>query len=318
MLKILNKKTSEISDSEIESIYDLFEEVFHKRRIIKDFKDQFLNTSLGYSFHSIAVDDGKVVGHNVYVPFGYLKDSTPFIACLSVDAMIHPDYRGKGLYRKLLLGCEELAKSEGCRIRIGFPNDNSYPVQINGFKYNDVGRLDTFCLPIKIGEFSDKLKLFNFATRICASILTNISKLSSSSSLHEYKYRKDLNSFDSYRYKWFDGDYKILNKDGVKIIYKDSDFKGKKATFILDVQPMNKRNFDMAVREVYKNVKSYSPFILYVGNLHFSPLSMIRIPAKFEPKHFHFVTKILDPAFIGGDSLDIKNWELNLSNYDLL
>ena len=318
MIEFYCKHTNDITDQEIASIYDLFKEVFNKTRSVEGFKEQFTNTSLGYSYHSIAKEGNKVVGHNVYIPFKYYKNDVPFLVCLSVDAMIHPDFRGNGLYRKLLLFCEEMAIADGCKIRIGFPNDNSYPIQINGFKYNDVGRLYTYCLPIRIGDFNHKLKLFNPISKVFATSLIILSNLSKNTNLHKYLYRKDSKDFDRFRYKWFGGSYQHIDSKEVFITYKDSEFKGQNATFIMDVYPMNKRNFDLAVREVYKRVKKYSPFIIYVGNLHFSPISMIRIPAKLEPKHFHFVTKILDSDFIGPESLDINNWELNLSNYDLL
>lgn len=318
MIEIIKKKSTDFTDTDIEELYKLFETVFHKKRSISEFKNQFLNTSLGYSFHALAKDNDLVVGHNVYIPFRYLKDNEPFLLCLSVDAMLHPDYRGKGLYRKMLSACEDMARSEGCRMRIGFPNDNSYPVQINGFKYNDVGKLDTYCLPVNIGGFNRKFEFLEPLARLASKSVVALSKCSKSTKGKPYKFRKDIYDFNSFRYKWFDSDYNILELDDVHVVYKDSIFKDKKATFIMDVYPMTKRNFDLAVREVYNRTKSYTPIILYVGNLPFTPLSMIRVPHKFEPKHFHFVTKIFDSDFIGPESLEIANWDLNLSNYDLL
>lgn len=318
MFDIVKKKTTQISDEEILSIYDLFERIFHKKRTVEEFKEQFLNTSLGYSFHAIAIDNNKIVGHNVYIPFRYYVDDKSFLTCLSVDAMTHPDYRGKGMYKMLLRACEEMAIVAGCKLRIGFPNDNSYPIQVNKFHYNDIGRLNTYCLPISIGGFKHYLSFLNPISKIVANFLYFYSYSSRDGNIKEYKFRKDLNDFNLFRYKWFHGQYEIVEKDGVTFIFKDSDFKGSQATFIMDIFPMNKRNFDFAVREIYKRKYKSTPFILYVGNLSFSPKSMIKIPRKFEPKHFHFVTKILDSDFIGPESLDINNWELNLSNYDLL
>lgn len=318
MIEIIKKKSTDFTDVDIENLYLLFQIIFHKQRTINEFKNQFLNTTLGYSFHAIAKDGEKIVGHNVYIPFRYFKNNEPFLLCLSVDAMIHPDYRGKGLYKKMLNACEEMAKAEGCKMRIGFPNDNSYPVQVYGFKYNDIGRLKTYCLPIKVGKLNNKLRFFNTLSKSLSRFLILMSNFSKSTNEKDFIFKKDVNDFNKYRYKWFRGKYEHIDIDNVKIIYKDSKFKGLPATFIMDIYPMNKHNFDLGVREVYKRVKSYSPIILYVGNIDFIPLSMIRIPHKVEPKHFHFVTKIFDKDVIGEESFDIKNWDLNLSNYDLL
>lgn len=317
MIEIIGLKTYEVSDNDIHSIYELFEEVFHKRRSLKSFKAQFSNTSLGYSFHAIAKDNGKIIGHNVYVPFKYLVKDRSFLACLSLDAMIHPDYRGKGVYRKLLQVCEDLAVKYGCVLRFGFPNDNSYPVQIKGFNYNDVGRLNIYCLPIDIGKIRGRLGFLNPIVKMIARSLILFSKFSKDTRVHTYKYRKDRDDFNSFRYKWFGG-YEQYDNNGISFVYKDAEFNGIRATFLLDVCPLNKKNFDFAVREIYKRKKDFIPILIYVGNLPFVPRSMVRIPEKLEPKHFHFVTKILNPYIIPEDSLEINNWELNLSNYDLL
>lgn len=318
MITVVAKKTTELSDSEIQKIYDLFEIVFNKRRNTKSFHEQFENTFRGYSYHAIAIDDEKIVGHNVYMPFEYLHNETPFMLCLSIDAMVHPDYRNKGIYRKLLEACEGLAIKEGCKLRVGFPNDNSYPVQIKGFKYNDIGRLNTYMLPVNIGALLGKVKILNYLSKGLANCMCAVSRLSKSRKEYLYPYRKNRNTFDSYRYKWFGNTYQIKNIGDVTVVYKDAEFKGKKATFIIDVYPLSKTNFDLAVRNVYADKNKSTPLILYVGNLPFIPLSMIRIPTIFEPKHFHFVSKILDDEDSWLDSLELENWELNLSNFDLI
>ncbi len=317
-MEIIAKRTDQLTEKEIDDIYALFAEVFGKVRTSEEFHKQFENTSRGYSYHAIAIEEGRVIGHNVYIPFTYLKESESFLLCLSVDAMIHPLWQGKGLYRKLLSECEKLAIKDGCVLRIGFPNDSSYPIQVKGFGYNDVGRLSTYILPINLGQLFPKFKLLNVLSRIIGKLLTDLALLSRSQKLRTYKYRKDRSSFDAIRYKWFGGNYEVRNNGKVKWIYKEADFKGYTATFILDVWPMTKKNFDTAVREIYKEKKDITPAIIYVGNLPFRPLSMLTIPKYFEPKHFHFVSKILNSNVIGQDSLEISNWELNLSNYDLL
>lgn len=46
---------------------------------------------------------------------------------------------------------------------------------------------------------------------------------------------------------------------------------------------------------------------------------MVKIPLKYAPKNFNFVAQILDKKeVIQEDVLDIHNWDVNLSSYDLL
>ena len=46
---------------------------------------------------------------------------------------------------------------------------------------------------------------------------------------------------------------------------------------------------------------------------------MVKVPTKYKPKTFYFVGNILDNSVLDADVLfNIQNWEVNLSNYDLL
>lgn len=319
-MEIIVKKTHELSDDEIKSIYHLFEEVFEKQRSVFFFREEFENNPIGYSYHAIWYDDDRtVIGHNVYIPFQYVKNDVKFMLALSTDAMIHPKHRGKGGYRQLVMACGEMAQKEGCKMRIGFPNDNSYPVQIRGFKFKDIGSLTTYCLPIHLSGINVKLRFLNFLSVIGSFIVILFSHLSLfSQKTYTVKYKKDRSSFDSFRYKWFSGDYRIIEKNKYKFVYRRFEFKGKKGTFLMDVHPMSKANFDKACRYIYFHEFNTTPFIIYVGHLKFYPLSMIRIPKRCEPKQFHFVGKVFDTDFMDSDVFDIDNWDVNLSNYDLL
>lgn len=317
-MDIVVKRTNELTKAEVSAIYRLFEVVFEKKREDDSFFEEFGNTSKGYSYHAIGVENGEIVGHNVYVPFRYLKDGQPFFLALSMDAMVHPAYRGKGLYRKLLMACGEAAMADGCKMRMGFPNDNSYPIQVKYFKFDEIGSLDTYCLPIRVGGVSKRVSFLNPLSKFFASFIILFSHLSQRSRKeYSFRFRKDRSDFDEHRYKWFGGDYQIVERNGFKFVYRNSDFKGIQATFLMDVYPLSKRNFDEACRCIY-SLEKQTPIILYVGKLPFKPLSMLRIPHCVEPKHFHFVGKVFDENFLGTEVLDIKNWEVNLSNYDLL
>lgn len=320
MIEIVGKRSSEISEKEVNEIHALFCDVFHKQRKLEDFYNQYLNTFTGYSYHAIAYEDGRIVGHNAYIPFLYLKDGKdPFLLVISVDAMIHGNCRGKGVYLKLLKECERMAVEDGCKIRVGFPNDNSYPVQINGFKYIDIGELSTYCLPTKISAVKPSLKLFDFCFGLFANMLSLLSHMPGGNCVHQYTYCKDRNSFNKYRYNWAENKYKTMElKNNGIARYCNENYQGISATFIIDVYPLTRKTFDEAVRQIRKENPD-SGLFLYVGNLPFTPLSMIKIPKKIAPKKFHFVGKILAPEFFDKhDVTDIRNWELNLSNYDLV
>lgn len=317
-MEILSKKSHEFSKEEIQQIYDLYEKVFHERRDEKFFHEQFCNTSKGYSYHAVAVDNGKIVGHNVYVPFEYLKDDTPFTLVLSIDAMVDPDYQGKGIYGKLLKACESLALKEDVKIRIGFPNENSYPIQMKAYKYYDFGTLDTYCLPLKPSHFKGILKIFDPLTSFIARRKLGDGRIKMMTFPYEAKFRKNRESFNVYRYKWFDGKYHIVKfDDEVRFVYKKFSFKGIEATFLMDFYPVTRQAFESACRYIGNKDKE-STALFYVGQLPFKQSSLFKLPKKLEPKKFHFVAKVFDKDFIGEEGLDINNWDMNLASFDLL
>lgn len=317
-MTIISKKTFELTINECRGIHLLFEKVFERHRTLEVLFAEYTNTVKGYSYHAICEDCGCIVGHVVYVPFKYMNNNKPFFLSLGIDAMVHPGYQGKGLYRKLTEACCSSSIADGCIMRIGFPNENSYPIQVKSFNFNDIGRLNTFCLPIRIGEIYKKLKYFNFLSRLFCKLTILFSTFSKrSNTQYLYKYRKERESFDNIRYRWFEGDYTIIENNAGKFIYKKAAYKKYSATFLVDVYPLSKSLFDTAVRYIYEKEDKES-LIIYVGNLPFKPLSMIRIPYCLEPKHFHFVGKVFDENKLQSDILNIKNWELNLSNFDLL
>jgi hypothetical protein len=47
-------------------------------------------------------------------------------------------------------------------------------------------------------------------------------------------------------------------------------------------------------------------------------MSLITMPHKYEPKHFNFTCKVLEKGYLDDSLYDINNWDVNLSNYDLL
>lgn len=55
-------------------------------------------------------------------------------------------------------GLLALSPRHKCKLLFGFPNDESYPVMIKGFKVKDIGRLTTYILPIKIGPIIPRMR----------------------------------------------------------------------------------------------------------------------------------------------------------------
>lgn len=317
-MEVVCKRTTEITDEEIKDIYRLFDEVFEQKREVSSFRKEYENTVLGYSYHSMLLHEGEIVGFHSCLPFYYTDNGKRFIAGLGIDSMVKKEHRDFFGFRDMIVACQKRMHEDGCVLRIGFPNDNSYPILIKGFKYKDIGKMTTYFLPIRIGGVKPKLSFLNPLSQLFAWCEIQLSRLSLNGKVYTFRYAKERESFDKVRYQWFDGDYKMIEVGDVKARYKIKTQEGVKTAFLIDVHPMSKKMFDKVVRCIYMKERRHVDLIMYVGHLPFTPISLITIPHKYEPKHFNFTCKVLEKDYFDDSIYDINNWDVNLSNYDLL
>ena len=315
---VVVKKTIELTTKEIDGINKLFFDVFGKSRSSESFLNEYLNTPFGYSYHAMLIEDGELVGFHSGVPFYYQDGDKRFIAGLGIDTMTAVGHRDFFNVRDLFKACEEAMKADECVLRIDFPNDNSYPILKKGFKYKDIGKLKIYFLPINIGAIKPKYRFLNLLSRLFSWTIIQFSRFSISKKEYKFRYTKCRESFDAVRYKWNGGDYKKVECDGSTIYYKTMNFNGVMTAFIMDVHPLSKSLFDRAVRYIYSVEGGHVDMIMYVGVLPFVPCSLITMPHKMEPKHFNFTCKPLEKGLFDDSIYDIANWDVNLSNYDLL
>jgi len=87
-MDVICKKTTEITDEEVVKIYKLFNEVFEQNRDVATFRKEYENTVLGYSYHSMLLHEGEIVGFHSCLPFYYLNNGKRFIAGLGIDTMV--------------------------------------------------------------------------------------------------------------------------------------------------------------------------------------------------------------------------------------
>ncbi len=318
-MEVLVKKTFELLDEEIVAIYDLFDEVFGQKRDVATFRENYSNTPLGYSYHSILLsDDGETIGFHSCMPFYYRKNDEQFVAALGIDSMVKKEYRDFFNFHDMIVQCQKSLKEDGCVLRIGFPNDNSYPVLKKGLKHRDIGKLTTYCMIRNVGAVKHSLSGLNFLSRGLSRLQYLCSFLSIGNKQYKFRYHKDRPTFDKVRYKWFGGHYERVNVKDSTIVYKIEFYSGVETAFLLDVYPLSRSAFESAIRYIYRKERKKIDMIIYVGMLPFTPISLLTVPYRFEPKHFNFTCNPLVKDFFDDSLYDIHNWEVNLSSYDLL
>ena len=307
-------KTTDLHVDQKQNICKLFENVFEKRMILQDFDKKFLNNSLGYSYHSLMLNENdEIVGCYSCIPYEYNYFGKQVLFGLSVDTMIKEEYRGSPFtLKKLANAVYDEMKKDGVSFVFGFPNDNVYLVRKKILKWKDIGELKYYILPINIGAIKSKLKGLNLLSKIYANSINKL--VNSDFSTEKATYEIEKSNINLFRY---DNTYSLVEFSDSYMSYKIYNEDGVKTAYLIDVYPLSKKNIETAVKGIYEKEVGYVDLIIYVGNLDFKPKNLIEVPKKYEPKTVHMSGIILDNTKVDIRVFDINNWNVNLSNYDV-
>lgn len=318
MPEFIFKRTDELNDSELLQATGLFNAVFDKSRSADDMLRQYVNNPLGYSFHSLIVDGGRVVGMNGYVPVYYIVRGERMLFAVSVDACVEKGYRGYFNFNHMVLTAYSHLKKAGVKFIYAYPNDNSYPIYIRSRLMEDIGMMDTYCLPYRIGGVKPALKWLNPLSRTLTRLFVSASGILARDKVAEFSVCKELASYNATRYKRGDGKYTVTGNDRDGFAYKVMEYEGIRCAFLIDVWPKSPRSFNRAVSHILKVERKAFDLLLYPGHLPFGNTGLIKLPLSMNPKKFHFTGKILDPTLKKEDVFSIEAWDTNFSNYDLI
>lgn len=318
-MEVIVRKSTELSAVEFQQISQLFEEVFGKPRSVELLHRQYEQNPFGFAWISMMVENDRIVGVNSYVPSYYIYRGEKLIFANSIDSMVEKQYRDFFNFNDMVRKAFSTMFSHGVAFVYGYPNDNSYPVFIKSKLMKDIGKMRTYCLPVHIGGLNQSLKIFNPVSELFFKLYVTLCGLWASSSSYPAIISKDEESYNLTRYERGGHDYSTFTfPDGLTIYYKIKNHEGIRTAFLIDLSKKTPKTFNKTIRYIIANHCKEFDLLLYPGWLNFSNTSMIRLPRRFEPKNFNFTGKILDKKAIGDDIWDIRNWDTNLSNYDLI
>lgn len=316
-MEVIVKKTTELLIEQKHQIVYLFNKVFKKNRTLTEFDNQYLNNPLGYSIHTLLVKGSKIVGHNAGIPSYYKVNGIKRLFICNVDTMIDKESRGIDNFYDLITNAKDAYHKMGVYMLYGFPNDNSYPILKQLELMHDIGKLCTYCLPVHISNIKESLPHLNYISNAICNLWVKATALFASSKIFNYQIEKESKSYNETRYKRSDGNYSIVKFPTYTLIYKIICYEGIQTAFIIDIINKSASNFNKSVRYLLKTEKNKFDLILYVGSLPFKMHGLLKIPKRFEPKHFNFMgEKIQDSN--NENLFELSSWDVNLSNYDLI
>jgi hypothetical protein len=313
---VIFKTTDQLTESEQVQMRDLFLRVFDKKMTKDTFERKFFYTPIGYSYHSLMLHGDVIVGAFSTVPGRYKFFGKEKIFSLSVDTMIDSKYRGGGHFMKMANLVHQGLIRDGIPFIFGFPNEHFYPAQKRLLKYEDIGELDYYALPLNIGAVIQKLKSFNILSRGFCRFAARLCRIPKNSKA-KYEIVKVIdNLFEKHRY---DESYcRIGLEDGAECFFKIYEEEGGIRTlYIIDVVPLTTGSLTRAVKQICRTSFNAVDIIIYVGKLPSRPAGLWKVPDSKKPRKIRMTGKILIPDAIGSSVFDIDNWCVNISDFDV-
>lgn len=313
------KNTKELTQKELNQMADLFSRVWERDIEVDFLISQYTNNPFGFSYHSLAKDDDIIIGFSSYVPAWFVYGEQKYVFVCGLDTMIDKRHRDGFVFYDVIKNAHSYMKEKGVVMNYGYPNDNSCPVLLKTKLTKQIGKMHTYCLPYRIGGLKKGLKLANCLSMLGSCLWVMLCSVFASKEVHFFYIHKDEESYNLSRYKRYGGDYGYAQLKNGEFHYRIKEHEGVRTAFILDVSPKSSRNYVDAVKFLIKNNSKVFDLVLYPGELPFGVTGMIKLPRKIEPKNFNMTGNILDKKKLDEKYIyDIRNWDTNLSNYDLI
>ena len=317
------KKTHELDNEEINQINDLHNKIFREYIKIPRTKEAFIirftNNEKKYSFHGIMKKNDQIIGSYPVIPNKFKYFDKEIFFGLAVDTTIDQEYQGNldNLVKLNYLVYEKL-KKEKIHFVYGVANKKYYKIIKKLFSYRDICTLNYFVKPLKLKKiypfdllFNLIIKLYNLTSQIF-SLTQNTSSIKKNIFQNKFiNEQSNLKNFNS---------TKIVENDNFKFAYKINIEKrfGRniKCLYIFEIYPLTNKNIFESVSYCSNNFNEIE-LIIYLTNINIKCSNLFCIPTFFLENKVIVSGKILDNSIIDDNIFKNKNWNLNLSNFDI-
>ena len=115
---------------------------------------QYRDNPNGKALVLLARDDSnnQIIGTNTIIPLKLIVDGEIITSSLACNVQVHPDYRKKRIFSKLLLSMPESALANGIHSLFAIPNDNSFKAFINEGSI-EITHLPLLIKPIRFSKY---------------------------------------------------------------------------------------------------------------------------------------------------------------------
>ena len=145
------------TEEEKQEILELTKNTFASNTEISNpayFDWQYRYNPNGKAIVPLARDDStnQIIGTNTIVPLKLLVDGEIITSSLGCNVQVHPDFRKKNFFTKLLLSMPKFGLEQKIESLFAIPNDNSFKAFINTGSI-EITHLPLLIKPIKFSQY---------------------------------------------------------------------------------------------------------------------------------------------------------------------
>jgi predicted N-acetyltransferase YhbS len=343
-------KSNQLKDDK-DQILDLTRKIFGDVEISKsDFFDwQYLRNPEGEAIVITARDDDKIVGVESILPMNIIVDQKIVKASLSCNSYVHPNYRKKGIFSKLISIVQEESMKKDISCIYGVANDNSFDSFIKKGSH-EISNMPILFRPLRLSNYfsfplNSILRPFDNIWKIKKNVNPNITQFNdyfdesfeilvkkASQNIPIIKQR--TKEFLNWRYKDHPTrEYKtfVLNENSILggyIIIRKTNVNGKSIGIIVDflvdpdTNPKKIRDLvQIALDDLWNSGVSVT--IAISGSLTFENQLLCKAgfktaPTFLKPQSAHFILISSDPNRYHLEQLKkYDNWFFSFGDYDI-
>jgi len=342
------------SDKENQGMLKLIDNVYDEVDIKnpKYIDWQYNKNPQGQAIIVLGIDEGKndfIIGKEAVIPSDLKLENKLVKASISLNSIVHTDYRRQGIFSKLVSALPNLALKEGIVCVYGIPNSNSHKAFLKeGWK--EIAQIPLLVRILKPSNY------FNNALKTFFASIDFFWKIKNNEQLQIEEYTGDFSDFDpltsklgkrilvlqNRNHKYLRWRYKehptrkyktyFLKKDSEIICYiitRETEFKGKPIGVILDFvtngDKKNEKDFLNLVKSVLLKLQNKGSALTIAtfppSTLEYKILrkaGFFNVPDFIKPETLPLIVNIFDK-----NNQDLKiiekydNWFFTFGDYDV-
>jgi len=309
------KTTNELSEKDFSELSGLFNNLFSRKTDPSFFKHKYCSPYAGFSYHGLMYNDsGNIAGALTFIPFAYQFFDKQIVAGCAADLMINEGYRKDFISFKRMYDLAIEKSGTSIDFLYAVPNSNAYLYWTRFLKWREIGRINYYVQILNISKIKTGLRILDWISRALSYCSNMLVHPGSEEAIQKYPIFKVIDeTFKNYR---FNDKYSEISESDKIAYYTIADEMGIKTAFIIDIVPCTKSWIGNVVKKIHSLEKKNIDIIIYIGNNLKTPVNLLKVPRRFEPRSLHLIGNSLSEK-VDDRVYNPNHWLFNLSDFDV-